>query len=252
MSVFQKVPTWAQALWAWLLSAGDISGKVITLVALPSAVTAIIAFYDEIGDILTPPDVIADVTSIGLRCGLTQDTQQSIQAVRNNPQAACNDAPMSAWIGLSLANTDSIARTLVSTELRIMLPESLHSSGRVLVWDDVRIVQHPIVNDIQSDWRTPWTAIRLEPTQELPLELDFRRFRLTEEALFQGLFDAIRESPSPLLGQPLQFEICGRFSGQDACTVLVNCTAEVHQSVIERALEKDVIRALTLHSGIKC
>lgn len=252
MPVFQKILNWARALWTWLLSAGDISGKLITLVALPSAITAIIAFYEEIEDVLTPPDVRAEITSIGLRCGLALDTPQSIQAAQTNPQAVCNDAPMSAWIGLSLVNPDSIARTIVSAELRIVLPEPFASSGRALVWDDVRIVQHPIVNDIQSDWRMPWTAIRLEPAQELPLELDFRRFRLTEEAPFQGLFDAIRENPSPLLGQPLQFGLCGRFSGQDTCTMLVNCTAEVTQSVLDRALEKDVIRAITLHSGINC
>lgn len=241
-----------QAVWTWLLSAGDISGKLVTLVALPSALAAVIAFYDEIGDVLTAPDVRADVTSIGLRCGLALDTQESIAAAQDDPQGVCNRADTSAWIGISLVNEDSIARTLVSAELRITFPEPFEAAGRQLVWDNVRVVEHPIVNGVQSDWRKPWTAIRLEPSQEFPFELDFRRFRVTEQFAFVKLFNAIREEPSPLLDQQVRFDICARFSGEDMCSVLVECAAEVDKSVLDAAREKDIIRALTLHSEVTC
>jgi hypothetical protein len=56
------------ALWHRVLHAGDISGKIMTLIALPSAIFAVVIFFNEIGDILTAPDVRVDVESVGLRC----------------------------------------------------------------------------------------------------------------------------------------------------------------------------------------
>ena len=61
--------------WQKVLHAGDVSGKIMTLIALPSAIFAVIVFFNEIGDILTAPDVRVEVESVGLRCGPAIDVR---------------------------------------------------------------------------------------------------------------------------------------------------------------------------------
>ncbi|MFV0410324.1 MAG: hypothetical protein ACK5LJ_11710 [Paracoccus sp. (in: a-proteobacteria)] len=245
-------PEWLEKLWQVILSLGDVSGKLLTLVALPSAIAAIIAFYDEIGDVLSAPEVRAEMTSLGLRCGLELDTQTSIEEARDAPQEACNAAPLSTWVGLTLVNEDSIARTVVSVEAQLKLPAVISGTARDFTWRNVRSVEHPIVNDVQSVWLVGWRAIHLEPAEEIPIELDFRHFELSEEISFGALAQAVQDDPSPLVGEAVEITICGRFSGQEICTPLSHCRAVFGQNIINEARGKDIIRAITTHSGVSC
>lgn len=103
-----------KTVWSHLLHLGDVCGKLTTLIALPSAIFAILVFYNEIGDTLTSPNVSADIESVGLRCGPAIDgiptAGETLNAFRIRK---CNESLLSAWVKLEIENEDSINRTLV-------------------------------------------------------------------------------------------------------------------------------------------
>ncbi|WP_035900305.1 hypothetical protein, partial [Labrenzia sp. DG1229] len=146
----------AQKLWARFLHLGDISGKLMTLVALPSALFAVIVFYDEIGDTLTSPDVRADVQSVGLRCGVALDVIPSDVDPTTFAIEECFKAPISAWVKLDLENEDAVDRTLAAVALRIHFPDDLKIADTPLIWTEARVVNHVLQNDTQVSQRWPW------------------------------------------------------------------------------------------------
>lgn len=235
-----------QALWQWILRLGDVSGKVMTLIALPSAVFAVVVFFNEIGDTLTEPDVSASVESVGLRCGPYVD-RASIPSERPNAfmNQKCAEADLSAWVKLSLTNQDAINRTLASVAIRITFPPELALADRPVTWTETRVVSHIIERDVQTTQRWPWTPRLMTPGQQVPLELDFRRFREEDRVRFITFRKLIEADPSALADTRIPVEVLGSFSGSDGWRVLGTCEVDIPKSSVDNKREARVIRGLT-------
>lgn len=235
-----------QGLWQRVLQAGDICGKVMTLIALPSAVFAVIIFFNEIGDTLTSPDVSVEVASVGLRCGPYID-RGAVPTERPNPFKIqrCMEADLSAWVKLDLENKDAINRTLASIALRITFPEELGLASKPVTWTETRSVNHIIESDIQTTQRWPWIAMLMAPGSRVPLELDFRPFRSDDQIAFIKFHDLIKTDPSPLSDVRIPVEILGSFSGTEGWQVIGACEIDVTRSSIETKRQARVIRGLT-------
>lgn len=232
-------------IWHHLLHLGDVSGKLTTLVALPSALFAVAAFYEEIGDLLTPPDVKADIHSVGLRCGLAIDripdgVDRHIYALQS-----CYAAPLSAWVKLDLENEDAIDRILASVAFRISFPEKLGISNRPLLWTEARVVNHIIQNDEQTRQGWPWRALLLAADQRVPIEVDFRAFETENQKPFSLFRDLILQDPSPLADVDIPVEVLGRFSGSEDWVLLGDCKIPIPQASVVKKRQAPIIRGLT-------
>ncbi len=235
-----------KGFWQRILHLGDVSGKVMTLIALPSAVFAVVVFFNEIGDTLTSPDVSARVESVGLRCGPYID-EDAIPETRPNAfkNQQCAQADLSAWVKLELENEDAINRTLARVAFRITFPEEFGLSDRPVTWTETRVVNHIIESDVQTSQRWPWTAMLLAPGTRVPLELDFRRFLNDEQVPFIAFRELIEADPSPLAGTRIPVEILGSFSGGDGWHVLGTCEIDIPKDSVDRKRQAPVIRGLT-------
>lgn len=235
-----------KAFWARILQLGDISGRVMTLIALPSAIFAVVVFFNEIGDTLSAPDVSANVQSIGLRCGPYID-RGSIPT--NQPNAfknrECTNSNLSAWVKLDLENEDTINRTLASVAIKITFPTELGLSDKPVTWTETRLVNHIIEGDEQTTQMWPWSAMLMAPKQRVPLELDFRAFQTEDQIPFIKFRELIQADPSPLYDSRIPVEILGAFSGSNGWTVLGRCEIDIPQASVERKRDATVIRALT-------
>jgi hypothetical protein len=232
--------------WQKVLHAGDVSGKIMTLIALPSAIFAVIVFFNEIGDILTAPDVRVEVESVGLRCGPAIDVR-AIPDARPNAFmiAQCKEANLSAWVKLDLENEDTINRTLAGIALRVTFPDAFGLADGPVTWTDTRLVNHILENDVQTSQRWPWQAMLLAPGQRIPLEFDFRAFRADDQIAFTSFLNLIEAGSSPLEDSRIPVEILGRFSGTEGWQVLGRCEIDIPKSSVERKREQTVIRGIT-------
>lgn len=235
-----------QAFWQKILHLGDVSGKVMTLIALPSAIFAVAVFFNEIGDTLTEPDVAAQVESVGLRCGPYIDAA-SVPEVRPNAfkNGACANADLSAWVKLDLENMDAINRTLASIAFRISFPTEHELSDTPVIWTETRVVSHIIEGDVQTTQRWPWAAMLMVPGTRVPIELDFRRFRKEDQIPFAAFRALIEADPSPLSNTRIPVEILGSFSGTDGWRVIGACEIDISKSSIDTKRQQNVIRGLT-------
>ena len=240
-----SVKGFARWLWDGFLHLGDISGKLMTLVALPSAVFAVIVFYDEIGDTLTAPDVSAEIQSVGLRCGVALDVIPEGVDPRAYAVEECLKAPISAWVKLDLENEDAIDRTLAAVALRIAFPKDLGLSDTPLTWTEARVVNHVLQNDTQVSQRWPWRALVLAAGQRSPIEIDFRAFEEENQRAFSRFRDLILQDPSPLADVEIPVEVLGRFSGSEGWAVLGACKIPIPKSSVDRKRQAAVIRSLT-------
>ena len=238
--------TGLKQFWTRLLHAGDVSGKVMTLIALPSAIFAVAIFFNEIGDTLTSPDVKADIHSVGLRCGTAIDQiPENVSDVGAFAVAKCMEAPLSAWVKLDIENEDAIDRTLASVAFEVGFPESFGISPDPLLWTETREVNHVIQNDQQTSQRWPWRATLLAPGQRMPMELDFRPFEQENQIKFERFRDLIMMDPSPLSNSKIPVRVLGRFSGTEGWRMLGKCEIDIPKASVERKRTADVIRALT-------
>lgn len=234
------------AIWQKLLHAGDVSGKIMTLIALPSAVFAVIVFFNEIGDTLTRPDVNADIHSVGLRCAPAIDViPEEVTDLDAYAIDRCFSAPLSAWVKLDIENEDAIDRTLASVAFRITFPDELGLSESPVIWTESRAVNHIIQNDRQSTQRWPWRATVLAAAQAIPIEIDFRPFEQENQIAFSRFRALILEDPSTLSDTRIPVEFLGKFSGSDAWQVLGRCEIDIPKESVERKRGADVIRSLT-------
>ena len=240
------MPPKIERYWAKILSLGDISGKLMTLIALPSAVFTVIIFFNEIGDSLSRPDVIAEIHNIGLRCGPYIDGKPALGETRNAFEIRkCYEASLSAWVKLDLDNQDTIDRRLASIALRITFPDELSLTSHPVIWNETRIVYHIIEDDKQTSQRWPWQSMALAAGQRMPLELDFRPFESEYQIPFLAFKQLIESNPSPLADAKIDIELLGWFSGDEQWHVLGHC--QMHFPAASLAIKRDakIIRALT-------
>lgn len=235
-----------EGLWAKILRAGDVSGKLMTLIALPSALFAVLVFFNEIGDSLTSPDVKADTQSVGLRCGPAIDGEPAKEETQNSfERRKCDEALLSAWVKLDLENEDAIDRTLAALAIRIHFPKQLMLAKQAVLWEDTRIVYHILEDDKQTSQRWPWSALLLAPGQRIPLEVDFRAFAKEDQIVFKDFKDLIQKESSPLGDIRIPIEILGRFSGGEGWRVISKCEIDIPQASVDRKRKVKVIRGLT-------
>ncbi|MGH1466831.1 MAG: hypothetical protein ACRBBQ_15880 [Cognatishimia sp.] len=243
--------SYLQRVWQHILKLGDVSGKVMTLIALPSAVYTVIEFQSEIVDTFSRPDVFAKVENVGLRCGPYIDRAALERAVERgaDPETLkkeqCTKADLSAWVKLTLTNEDAINRTLARVAFRITFPEELRLTDSPVTWTETRVVSHIIETDIQTTQRWPWTAMLLAPGTQVPLELDFRRFRKDDQIPFINFLELIEADPSALSDTRIPVEILGGFSGSDGWQLLGQCEIDVPKGSVDRKRTANVIRSLT-------
>ena len=233
-------------LWAKVLHADDISGKLMTLIALPSAIFAVFVFFNEIGDTLSSPNVKADIHNVGLRCGPYIDGDPTLGETQNEFEIRkCNEASLSAWVKLDLENEDTIDRTLASVAIRIDFPDQLRLSETPVLWNETRIVYHILEDDKQTSQRWPWSAMLLAPGQRVPLEFDFRAFERDNQIVFSKFKKLIEMELSPLDDTRIPVEVLGRFSGDEGWRMLGRCKIDIPKTSVDRKRKATVIRALT-------
>lgn len=225
---------------------GDISGKLLTLIALPSALLAIYAFYDEIGDVLTIPDVSAQIESVNLRCALAIDVIPKGEDPSEFAKRTCvGSAPLSAWVKLSINNEDSINRTLIAIALKVKFPDGIGFGDEHLIWTQSRSVRHIIENDQQSTQRIVWNTLLLWPGQEIRMEVDFRAFEKENQKSFRKFVALIRENPSPLTGASVEFELVGRFAGEKEWLSMSRCKVTYPAKTIAGKRDVEFFRSIT-------
>lgn len=240
MSMFQTV-------WQGILNLGDVLGKVMTLIALPGAIYAVIEFQNEIVDTFSNPVVTAQVENVGLRCGpfINRAALERTPTPEAYKKEQCKKADLSAWVKLTLTNEDAINRTLARVAFRITFPEALDLSATPVTWTETRVVSHIIETDVQTTQRWPWRAMLLAPGTKVPLELDFRRFRKDDKVPFLAFQELIKADPSALSDTRIPVEILGGFSGTEGWQVLGQCEIDIPKDSVDRKRGADFIRALT-------
>jgi len=217
----------------------------MTLIALPSAIFAVVIFFNEIGDTLTDPDVKADIQSVGLRCGPAVDARSRGDETLNAFKIrSCEAALLSAWVKLDIESEDSIDRTLASVAIRIEFPQELGLSDQPVLWDDTRVVYHILENDLQTSQRWPWAAMLLAPGQRVPIEFDFRAFEEENQIPFSAFRDLIMAEGSPLGDTRIPIEILGRFSGAQGWSVLGRCEIDIPQTSVDRKRDNEVLEGI--------
>lgn len=213
----------------------------MTLIALPSAVFAVIVFCDEIGDTLTPADVTADIQSVGLRCRVAIDVIPAGVSRQAFAVEACLQAPISAWVKLDLESEDAIDRTLAMVAFRIRFPDDLGISDAPRTWTEARVVNPVLQNDTQVSQRWPRRALVLAAQQRVPIEVDFRAFEEENQKSFSKFRDLILADPSPLAGVEILVEVLGRFSGSDGWVLLGSCRLVIPKASVDRKRQAEII-----------
>ncbi|MCP4097822.1 MAG: hypothetical protein GY748_16430 [Planctomycetaceae bacterium] len=231
--------------WDKLLHAGDISGKLLTLIALPSAIAAVIAYYDEIGDVVTQPDVVARVQSVGIRCALAINIDRNRPNFLDWANRTCGEEPISAWVDLELHNDDSIDRTIVAIKARLAFPDDIDLERHEIELTQARTVEDVLQNDFKVDQRSPWQALQLGPGQQIPIEIDFRPFAREQQVAFNGYRALIKADPSPLPGADIRLDILARFSGSKGWMTIGGCDLIINSESVKNKSKEPFIRALT-------
>ena len=233
-------------MWARILAVGDISGKLMTLIALPSAIFAVFVFFNEIGDTLSAPNVSVDIHNIGLRCGPYIDGEaQPGETKKAFAIRQCNEASLSAWVKMNVENEDAIDRTLASIALRVTFSDKVNLSRHPVIWDETRIVYHIIADDEQMTQRWPWRSMVLAAGQNMPLELDFRPFETENQIPFLKFKRLIEATPSALGDTKIPIEVLGLFSGGEGWQVLGRCKMDIPKASLDQKRKAPLIRALT-------
>ncbi len=239
-----KVP-WYQRFWGQVLHTGDISGKVLTLIALPSAIAAVIAYYDEFYDVLTEPDVVAKIESVGIRCALAINEDPNTPGLRDLLNSQCGKAAISTWVGLELHNEDSIDRTIVAIGARVIFPADIEISNRKIELTQARIVEDVLQNDFKVHQLIPWRALQLGPGQEVPIEIDLRPFASAQQVPFNEFRALITADPSPLPGSDVDLEVRARFSGSEGWQTIGRCKLNYKPDLVAKKAQSDFIRGYT-------
>ena len=109
-------------LWGAVLSAGDILGKLLTLITLPAVFFAGIAYAAEIRDLLTSADVTATIEKGTLRCNYVWRDPAALRRYTDGDKdeftKLCSDSPLAISFEVSIRNNDSITREVESLRIR--------------------------------------------------------------------------------------------------------------------------------------
>lgn len=239
-----KAP-WYQRFWDRVLHTGDISGKVLTLIALPSAIAAAVAYYDEFYDVITEPDVVAKIESVGVRCALAINDDPNTAGLRELLNTQCGEAAISTWVGLELHNEDSIGRTIVAIGTLLLFPADIEISNREIELNQARIVEDVLQNDFKVHQLIPWRALQLGPGQEVPIEIDLRPFASAQQVAFNEFRALITADPSPLPGSDVVLEVRARFAGSEGWQTIGRCNLNIKPDLVAKKAQLDFIRGYT-------
>lgn len=229
----------------------DFLGSILTLVAVPSAIFALVKFYEEIGDLVTDPDTAVVIESVSLRCALINppeyNTDIPIDDYYSDLQHQCNNASVSAWVTLTFVNKDSVNRKLIDVYASLKLPEDDILTKNPVELTIFRELLHIIENDYEVVELRPLPLVNLEPEQELNIELDFRPFKVEDQQSFEIIYSKIVSES--IIDQEFHLTVFGRYPGSSFHTALGRCTIHFDEDLIARAIQKQqntMLRAITI------
>ena len=211
---------------------GEDFGKLTALVALPSVCVAAAAFYSEIPDIVTAPDISGDIVSLELRCGVEIDSIDQLRYAQENFGKVCGDAPFAISFAVNLSNEDAIERTIVDVHARISFPALEEDRLELRL---ARVVKHSVINYTTQTSEDPWQVVRLAPREVRKIELQFRPLQRDHHIPFSKFRNLIRQTPSPLEGTKISAEFWAVNSRKsDNESRVAQCNAVFKSDAIER------------------
>ncbi len=217
--------------WGCLLGAGDQIGKILSLVAAPSAAVAIFLFWQEIVDLAGTPDFEVTMETLELRCAVELDTVAEVAAAQKDFGAVCGEAPLGVSLEAVLSNRDSIARTIESLGVELKLPARIRSEPLELTF--VREVEHRVTNYRTQATLIPWRATPFLKGQTQTLELEFWPLSIGQRLPFARLRDAL-VSDSSLASQSVEFTLFALYPGEPEPLAIHRCRLEFEADSLKR------------------
>ena len=216
---------------------GEDFGKLTTLVALPGACIAAVAFYSEIRDTLTAPDVSGDIVSMELRCGVEIGSEDEAEEARRNFGKVCGDAPFSVSFEVNISNEDVLERIISDAYARVSFPALQNGELELRL---TRVIKHSVINYVTRTSANPWQAIRLAPREVRRIEFQFRPLQRAYQVPFKAFRSLVRRSPSLLLeNDEISAEFWGVISGKFGNERrIAQCNAVFEKDAIERVNDK--------------
>ncbi len=234
---------WSRQLWARALYVGDAFGKLAALIALPIALVTGWAFFGELWDRITPPDLTAQMPSVEFRCAIALQSDAEIKAFNKDYGTYCGHQNLAVSLELSMLNSDRIARSISQLRAEIELPPGLASGleSNIIHLDLVRLVKHSVVNQVVDIRLEPWSAIHLAAGEQRPVELMFSALAADSQVKFNTLTDLLLDDPSPWLDAPITVRVYARIGSEThTADEIAVCVSRVKKAKLGR-LRQDLL-----------
>ena len=228
MRSFQTWYRWirstAAALWGSGLTLGNTLGAVGSLIGFPGAVVAIYVFHAELVDLVTQPDVTAELREVTLRCDYRFKPGELYTRYASGESGAfgqiCREAPLGVSFSYEIRNEDKIERLLRSLRVIVDIP-TLGPQDLAFAYD----VEHVVRNGHDEAVQRPWFVKRLAPnvaTTYEALTLVEPADGMANDIPFGTLIDRIAENEAAFTDTQLRFQLFGQFEESEielaACT----------------------------------
>ena len=197
--------------WTGTLALGDVLGKIVTLVGFPGAVVAIYLFHAELVDLVTAPDVTAELREVTLRCAYKFQRDDRYKRYDKGEEGAfgeiCRDAPLATSFSYRLSNHDAINRDLKRLRVEIELPV-YGKQDLGFAYD----IEHVLQNGFDVTTRRPWAVRRLAPRVTTTLEalaMVEPKDNTSEDIPFGNFVTVLKEKKGLFAGNAFQFSLYG-------------------------------------------
>ena len=222
------------SFWHRALEFADLSGKLATLVGIPSAVLAVVVFWQEILDTVTTPEISAQLQTVELRCAVALGTREEQKQARASFGSFCGPAPLAVSFEITLTNEDSIARTIEN------LYVDLHASflPGPLTYPAFHIVEHGIQNYVESTRLVSWREQHIPKGQSRRFEVQFQPLLVDLEVPFATLRDQLRDDK--LTGESIGVGVRAAVTGARAPIDLLSCSMVFESASVERFKAKGI------------
>ena len=234
------------ALWTRLLHWGDVAGKLITLFTLPTALIAGFLYLGEIRDFLSRPDLTVNTITASLRCTVEVTGRNEGESTLDYQNRLCGAGNLSAWLTFTLANNDSISRTIGQWRLRLDASAVEDWPVETVQLTQARLVNEELRNDRRVVTLSTMQPITLAPGQQVQFDVDFRAFLTEDQVPFLPFRQLITDQPDALADRPIDLLLDIKPVGADSWLPAVGtCRLIYPRDTLDRAAKKPVLRALT-------
>ena len=220
---------WVKECWTRALSLGTTFSALSALIGFPSVLVAVVVFHAELFDLVTRPNVRAELREITLRCAY------KLQHHESDFGKICRQAPLGVSFSYKIKNDDMIERSLSGLRVVINVP-----TFGVRDFSFAYDVEHMVRNGRDNVTRRPWFVKRLPSklttTYEALLMRDPATSNDKKDIDFGDLIENLNSKKNAVVNKSFKFELYGQVEASEI--KLAECDWKLEEDNLIKFLDK--------------